>query len=55
MSELWKNIMREYIGSYEAIKLLNANGLMDEEETLIYKSNLLKSIIEDFQSEVEDA
>lgn len=46
--------MNEHIGSYEAINLLRANGIIDDDDAIQCHSNLLKDIIEDFKSEVEE-
>ena len=54
MSEVWKRTFKDYIACYEAIKTLEKNHLMDDEEVLVYKANLLKNIIETFKSEVEE-
>lgn len=54
MNDTWKRIAKKYIDCYEAIKTLESADIFDEEEAMIHKGNLLKQIIEDFKSEVEE-
>ena len=54
MQKIWNKIFVDYIACYEAIKTLEKNHLMDDEEVLVYKANLLKDIIETIMSEVEE-
>ena len=53
MNDAWKRMALNYIDCYEAIKKLE-NFILDEEEAMVHKVNLLKGIIEDFRSEVEE-
>ena len=53
MNEAWKRMAKNYIECYEAIEKLE-NFILDEEEAMVHKVNLLKGIIEDFRSEVEE-
>ena len=54
MNEAWKRISKKYIECYEAINTLERADIFDEEEAMIHKGNLLKKIVEDFRSEVEE-
>lgn len=54
MNEVWKNIFKEYIKSYEAIQTLERNSIFDEEEKAVHEHNLLFSIIETMKQETED-
>ena len=54
MNEAWKRISKKYIDCYEAINLLIANEIIDDDDAMQCHSNLLKDIIEDFRSEVEE-
>lgn len=44
MNEL-KNIFKDFIDSYEAIQILERNGIFDEEEKSVHEHNLLFNII----------
>lgn len=52
MNEVWKNIFKEYIKSYEAIQTLECNGIFDEEEKAVHEHNLLFNIIETMKDEL---
>ena len=54
MNDAWKRISKKYIDCYEAIKTLNKNGIMVDEEAEVFKRTLLDDIIETFRSEVEE-
>ena len=54
MNEAWKRMAKKYIDCYEAINTLESADIFDEEEAMVHKVNLLKGIIEDFRSEVEE-
>lgn len=54
MTEVWKEIMRENVESYKAIQILKNNSILDEEEVAVHEHNLLFSIIETFESELEE-
>lgn len=55
MNEVWYTMLKNWIESYEAIKTLNRNGIIDEEKSNELKITLLEEdIIETFKSEVED-
>lgn len=53
MTEVWKNIFRNYIKSYEAIQTLKDNDVL-EEESVTYELKLLDEIIVTMRTEVED-
>ena len=52
MNEAWKNISKEYISCYEAIQILERNGIFDEEEKQVHEHNLLFNIIETMKMEL---
>ena len=52
--DVWHKIFKDYIKCYEGIELLRDNGVVDPEDSLDLKQNLLKEIIEVFREEVED-
>ena len=54
MNDVWKKTFKDYIACYEAIKTLNKNGIMVDEEAEVFKRTLLDEIIETFRSEVEE-
>ena len=56
MNEVWRNIFKTYIESYNAIETLRKNCILDEdnEDDVKLKMCLLDEIIETFKSEVED-
>ena len=56
MNEVWRNIFKTYIESYNAIETLRKNYILDEdnEDDVKLKMCLLDEIIETFKSEVED-
>lgn len=54
MPEVWRDIFKKYITSYEAIKTLNKNDIMDRDDVVLYEGKLLDDIIETFKSEVEE-
>ena len=45
MGEEWRSLIREFVDSYKAIRTLQDNGLMDEDEVAVYEHNLLHNII----------
>lgn len=54
MNEMWKKIFKQYIKDFHAIDLLQADNIIDEEETLKLKNKLLVDIIVTMESEVAD-
>ena len=52
MNDVWKRIFKRYIKDFHAIDLLQADNLIDEEETLKLKNKLLVDIIVTMESEV---
>lgn len=52
MNEVWKNIFKEYIESYEAIQTLERNSIFDDEEKTVHEHNLLFNIIEIMKDEL---
>ena len=56
MNEVWRNIFKTYIESYDAIETLKRNCILDEdnEDGVKLKMCLLNEIIETFKSEAED-
>ena len=52
MNETWKRIFKKYIKDFHAIDLLQADRIIDEEETLKLKNKLLVDIIVTMESEV---
>lgn len=54
MTEVWKNIFKENIRCYEALRTLREYEIMDEEEITMYELKLLDEIIETMKSEVEE-
>ena len=53
MNAVWKDIFKEKIKCYEAIQLLEKNGIFDEEEKVVHEHNLLFEIIVTMKTEVE--
>ena len=55
MNEVWKRIFKDWIESYEAIKILYRNDIIDEEKINELKITLLEeNIIETLKSEIEN-
>lgn len=52
--EVWYQIFRDWVKSYDAINHLEKKGILDDEETIIAKANLLKDMIETMLGEIED-
>ena len=53
MNEAWLSIAKEYIKSYEAIKILMKNRVIEDDLQVSLNMILLNDIIETFRSEVE--
>lgn len=54
MTEVWRNIFKQYVKCYVAIQTLYEHGIFDEEERAAHEHNLLHEIIETMRSEVND-
>jgi hypothetical protein len=54
MNEAWNKIFKKYIKDFHAIDLLQADRIIDEEETLKLKNKLLVDIIVTMESEVKE-
>lgn len=55
MNDVWNRIIQDWINSYEAIRTLYSNHVIDEEDATELKIALLEDgIIEKFKSEVEE-
>ena len=52
--EVWHKIFKNYIADFYAIDKLQADKIIDDEETAILKNNLLVDIIKTFESEVKE-
>ncbi len=53
--KVWHKIMKEYIKSYESIRHLTDNGILNKDDDApILFEKLLKDIIVTFESEVEE-
>lgn len=47
-----EKVFKKYIADFNAIDILQADKIIDDEETAILKNNLLVDIIKTFESEV---
>lgn len=54
MTEVWKKIFKKYIDDFYAIDKLQADNIIDDEDTAILKNKLLVEIICTFESEVNE-
>lgn len=54
MNEVWKNIFKEWVECYHAIKTIEKAGFTDEEETGDLKIRLLHEIIATCESEISE-
>lgn len=54
MSDVWKNIFKDWISCYNSIEQLGTSGIVDDEEYDRLQIKLLDEIIETMRSEVED-
>lgn len=54
MSEVWKNIFRDWIKSFESIEHLEKQGVVEDFKAEQMRDNLLIDIINTCISEVED-
>lgn len=54
MSEVWKNILKEWVECYHSIKTIEKAGFTDEEETGDLKIRLLHEIIATCESELSE-
>ena len=54
MSEVWKNIFRNWIKSYESIEHLEKQGVVEDFKAEEMRKNLLIDIINTCISEVEE-
>ena len=54
MPEVWKKIFKKYIDDFHAIDKLQADGIIDDEDTAKLKNKLLVDIICTFESEVSE-
>lgn len=52
--DVWHKIFKNYIADFNAIDKLQADQIIDDEETSILKNNLLVDIIKTFESEVSE-
>ena len=53
MNEVWKDIFKKYIKSYEAIKTLRKNDVIEDDLEVSLNMTLLDDIIVTFRREVE--
>ena len=51
--KVWKNIFKKYIQCYESIECLRDNHIIEPDDSIELKRNLLDDIIETFKQEVE--
>jgi len=54
MDNRWRNIFREFVACYEAIEILERNGVIRDNEVETHKYQLLDNIIEAMKNEVEE-
>lgn len=54
MNEVWKNIFKEWVECYHAIKTIEKAGFTDEEETGDLKIRVLHEIIATCESEISE-
>ena len=54
MTDVWKNIFKKYIADFHAIDKLQADNIIEDEDTYKLKNKLLVDIICTFESEVNE-
>ena len=54
MTDVWKNILKKYIADFHAIDKLQADNIIEDEDTYKLKNKLLVDIICTFESEVNE-
>ena len=54
MTDVWENIFKKYIADFHAIDKLQADNIIEDEDTYKLKNKLLVDIICTFESEVNE-
>ena len=54
MTDVWKNILKKYIADFHAIDKLQADNIIEDEDTYKLKNKLLVDIICTFESKVNE-